>query len=214
MLSLRPPPVKKIRKNRTPGIVFVVVLHAFLGWAFVTGLAQQTVELLAENLEAAVVSEETVDEAPPPPPPPDFEPPPPVVPPPQVIIDLAPRQTANTAIQAVVDRPAPPPPVPAAPPPPPPITPPSARGNANAVGAADYPAISVRLREQGRVILRICVLGDGSVGDVMLVTSSGFSRLDDASITMVKRKFRYNPATQGGRPIEHCQNEAVTWQLR
>lgn len=210
--SLRPPPPRKMKKTRLPGVIFVVVLHIFLIWALINGLATATMELVAGNIEAAVVAEEQIEELAPPPPPPDFEPPPPVVPPPSVVINVQQSAVENTtAIQQVVDRAAPPPV--AAPPPPPPIQPFSAAGNQNRVTARDYPAISIRLRETGLVVVNVCVEADGSVSDVNIVESSGHERLDDATIRMVGNRFRYNPATQGGQPIRHCANQPVRWAL-
>ena len=201
-----------MKKNRLPGVIFVVVLHIFLIWALISGLATATMELVAGNIEAAVVAEEQVEELAPPPPPPDFEPPPPVVPPPSVVINVQQSAVENTtAIQQVVDRAAPPPV--AAPPPPPPIQPFTAAGNQNRVTARDYPAISIRLRETGLVVVNVCVEPDGSVSDVTVVESSGHERLDEATIRMVGNRFQYNPATQGGQPIRHCANQPVRWAL-
>jgi len=201
-----------MKKTRLPGIIFVIALHILLVWALISGLATATMELVAGNIEAAVVAEEQIEELAPPPPPPDFEPPPPVVPPPSVVINVQQSAVENTtAIQQVVDRAAPPPV--AAPPPPPPIQPFTAAGNQNRVTARDYPAISIRLRETGLVVVNVCVEADGSVSDVSIVESSGHERLDEATIRMVGNRFRYNPATQGGQPIRHCANQPVRWAL-
>ena len=210
--SLRPPPPRKMKKTRLPGIIFVIVLHIFLVWALISGLATATMDLVVGNIEAAVVADEQIEELAPPPPPPDFEPPPPVVPPPSVVINVQQSAVENTtAIQQVVDCAAPPPV--AAPPPPPPIQPFTAAGNQNRVTARDYPAISIRLRETGLVVVNVCVEADGSVSDVTVVETSGHERLDDATIRMVGNRFRYNPATQGGQPIRHCANQPVRWAL-
>lgn len=201
-----------MKKNRLPGVIFVVVLHIFLVWALISGLATATMDLVIGNIEAAVVTEEEIEDLAPPPPPPDFEPPPPVVPPPSVIIDIQRAPVENTtAIQQVVDRAAPPPV--AAPPPPPPIRPFTADGNGNRVTARDYPAISIRLRETGLAVVNVCVEADGSVSDVTLVTSSGHDRLDNATIRMVNNRFRYNPATQGDNAVRLCQEQPVRWAL-
>jgi protein TonB len=176
MQELRPPPPRKMKKKRLPGIIFVVVLHIFLVWALISGLATATMDLVRGNIEAAVVAEEQVE-----------------------------------AIQQVVDRAAPPPV--AAPPPPPPIQPWTPSGNQNRVTARDYPAISIRLRETGLVVVHICVEPDGDVTDVSIVNTSGHDRLDAATIRMVSNRFQYNPATQGGQPIRHCANQPVRWAL-
>jgi protein TonB len=213
MQSLRPPPPNKIKKTRLPGIIFVILLHLGFGYALYVGLQSSTMQLLISNIEAAVVAEDQVEELAPPPPPPDFEPPPPVVPPPSVVIDVQRAPVENsTAIQQVVDRVAEPPPE--APPPPPPIRPWTDAGNTNRVTARDYPAISIRLKEQGVAVVRVCVEPNGDVSDVTLVESSGHERLDDATIRMVSNRFRYNPATQGGQPVRFCQNQPVRWALQ
>jgi hypothetical protein len=71
------------------------------------------------------------------------------------VIDLstAPPPAQTTTITTTVDRPAEPPPVVAAAPPPPPPTPVVILARP-AVTEADYPAISLRLQEQGIVVFR------------------------------------------------------------
>jgi len=73
----------------------------------------------------------------------------------------------------------------------------------HAVTVADYPADSVRLREQGATRLSYLVLADGSVGQLKILNSSGSARLDEAATELV-RKWRFKPAMQNGA--------AVTWQ--
>ena len=203
------------KKDRTPGIIVVIAIHVLMVWALASGLANSTIELLRGDLETTVVAEVAEDEGPPPPPPPDFEPPPPTVAPPDISIDLAPQvQAQQQTITTVVERPAPPPPVVAAAPPPPPIIPPRP-GPRNVVDPnQDYPPISVRLQEEGRVQLAITVAADGTCKDAQVVTSSGKTRLDEASVNLCKRKFRWTPATQAGAPIEARVNMNVTWQLK
>ncbi|MBK6757815.1 MAG: energy transducer TonB [Moraxellaceae bacterium] len=46
--------------------------------------------------------------------------------------------------------------------------------------------MSRRLGEQGRVVLNVYILADGTVGEVKIKQSSGFSRLDDAALQAVK----------------------------
>jgi protein TonB len=213
MQNLRPPPSKPIKKNRMPGIIFVIGLHVVFVWALVSGLAQATVQLLRGDLETTVVAETTADDAPPPPPPPDFKPPPPTVPPPEIVIDLAPvQQQQQTTVTVATERPAEPPPVVAAAPPPPPPTPPT-RTDRSQVTEADYPPISIRLQEQGVVEIR-CLIGlDGMVKQTELVKTSGHNRLDEAAAAYAKRRFRYKPATQDGMPVEAWIVTRVTFRL-
>jgi periplasmic protein TonB len=67
--------------------------------------------------------------------------------------------------------------------------------------APQYPADSVRLNEQGRVLLRVSITASGVVSGSSIVQSSGFARLDQAARTTVAL-WRFRPATRDGRPIE------------
>ena len=59
----------KMGSGRITAIVIVAILHALLGYAFVTGLAYNVIKKAAEDLKTFNVEE--------PPPPPDEPPPPP-----------------------------------------------------------------------------------------------------------------------------------------
>lgn len=61
------------------------------------------------------------------------------------------------------------------------------------------PAISTRLGEAGRVIVRVQVGLDGKALQVQLKTSSGFARLDENALATVAR-WRFKPGTRGGTP--------------
>jgi len=54
---------------------------------------------------------------------------------------------------------------------------------------------------QGRVVLRILVRSDGSVGQVNLVESSGYPALDEAAVRAAAL-WRFAPATRDGQPVE------------
>ncbi|HEY1058233.1 MAG TPA: energy transducer TonB [Limnobacter sp.] len=75
-----------------------------------------------------------------------------------------------------------------------------------------YPALSRRLGEQGRVLVDVYILPDGSVGDLKLNKSSGFARLDDAAMTAVK-KWKYVPAKRGNQPIAFWYVQPVSFVL-
>ena len=66
--------------------------------------------------------------------------------------------------------------------------------------APNYPSISRRLGEQGKVLLRVQVAVDGTADSVVLQTSSGSSRLDQAALAAVK-KWRFVPAKRGGQAV-------------
>ena len=78
--------------------------------------------------------------------------------------------------------------------------------------APEYPAVSRRLGEQGRVLLDIYILPDGSVGEIKLKRSSGYARLDEAGLDAVRR-WRYVPAHRGNKPIPYWYVQPVTFSL-
>ena len=69
------------------------------------------------------------------------------------------------------------------------------------VTAADYPAQSIRLHEGGEVTVTYVVGENGSVAKCTVVLSSGSMRLDDAACAMVKKRWKYTPATQDGKTV-------------
>jgi protein TonB len=214
--ELRPVHGKGVKKNPWPGIIFVVAFHAVAIYALASGLANSTIQLLRGNVQAVVAVEKVEENAPPPPPPPDFKPPDVVAIAPEVTIDLAqaPPPAATTAITAA--PPKPPAPVAVAPPPPPPPPPPTpaVATTSHAVTADDYPAISIRLQEQGTVAIKFVIGADGSVSNCEVSTPSGKPRLDEAACRMVQRRWKYKPATQDGKPVSVSQQANVVFQLR
>ncbi len=84
--------------NRIISIVIVFLLHAFLGYALVTGLAYQAVTQLKQKITAVDVEEEKPpEEEPPPPPPEDFiEPPPQVITPPTPFTPPTPNKSSSS----------------------------------------------------------------------------------------------------------------------
>ncbi|HSI53796.1 MAG: energy transducer TonB [Ramlibacter sp.] len=105
------------------GWAAVILIHAFVLWALVTGTARKGLEIIKKPLEAAVIQEVIIPPPPPPPPkviePPKPQvpkveaPPPPFVPPPEV----TPPTTSAPSIASVATPPATPAVI--APPPPP-----------------------------------------------------------------------------------------------
>lgn len=67
--------------------------------------------------------------------------------------------------------------------------------------APAYPALSRKLREQGRVLLRVHVDTGGHPAQVALYESSGYARLDERAADTVRR-WKFQPARQGGQPVE------------
>lgn len=64
----------------------------------------------------------------------------------------------------------------------------------------DYPSLSMRMNEQGKVVLRVELGEDGRVANVEVRTSSGYQRLDAAALNTVK-KWRCKPAVRNGEAV-------------
>lgn len=64
-----------------------------------------------------------------------------------------------------------------------------------------YPVLARRLGEQGRVLLRVLVSGEGRAREVQVKEGSGFNRLDQAAREAVSY-WRFVPARQGRESVE------------
>ncbi len=207
-------------KNRMMAFGAVALLHVFLGYAFITGLALKAVKSIIEPLQTVNVEDEAPPPDEPPPPPPVEVEIPPFVPPPEVVIqsDTPPPVTIQT--QSTVQQTAPPvfaPPAPAAPPPPAPTVAPTRatdRGRGNTISEDDYPAASLRAGEEGVTRVTFVVGADGRVSTCNVVASSGSTRLDEATCNIIQRRFRYNPATREGAPVAETKTVPIRWQIR
>lgn len=76
-----------------------------------------------------------------------------------------------------------------------------------------YPALSRRLSEQGKVLLRVLVNRAGAADKIELKSSSGSSRLDDAALETVKH-WRFVPARQGDQPVAAWVLVPITFTLK
>ncbi|MFZ4623788.1 MAG: energy transducer TonB [Rhodoferax sp.] len=117
--------------RRIKGIVIVVLVHALIGYALVSGMARQGLNFIKKPLEVVVIQEVIIPPPPPPPPPPKVikspemnapkvNAPPPFVPPPDTptTVSTAPNIVATTQVPiapVVIASPPPPPPVVAGP---------------------------------------------------------------------------------------------------
>jgi periplasmic protein TonB len=78
----------------------------------------------------------------------------------------------------------------------------------------EYPANSVRNQEQGTTILNACVTTDGRLVDVHLAKSSGYPKLDEATVEWAK-KAKYKPAMFGEEALAVCNFRLEwVWQFR
>ncbi len=66
--------------------------------------------------------------------------------------------------------------------------------------APDYPSMSRRQGEEGRVLMKVLVSADGAAEDVQIEKTSGSDRLDNAAVAAVK-KWRFIPAKKNNQPL-------------
>lgn len=210
----------------------VLVLHAAALWALQSGLLRRAAEVMVpvELLSAIVVPPAPRAESPPPRPAAVPVPAPvpvqrrqaPVAPPaprPVAVPDAAP--TPSAPLGATEMQPAPPPvaaPVAAAPAPAPaavpaPVQLPSSDADYLQNPQPVYPAMSRRLGEQGKVVVRVLIGVDGSAQAAELRQSSGHPRLDQAALDVV-RQWRYVPGKRGGVPEPMWFNVPITFVLQ
>lgn len=79
--------------------------------------------------------------------------------------------------------------------------------------APAYPALSRRMNEHGRVLLRVHVTPEGSPAQIEIRESSGFERLDKAARDTVQR-WRFVPAKQGDRGVAAWVLVPISFSLR
>ncbi|MEQ1496084.1 MAG: TonB family protein [Novosphingobium sp.] len=85
---------------------------------------------------------------------------------------------------------------------------------ANWVTTNDYPANDLRAEHQGRTSYRLTIDARGAVSTCSITTSSGWPGLDRAACDNVKRRARFEPATdQTGARSAGSYSGAVTWQI-
>jgi protein TonB len=220
---------------RWPGIVVVVAAHALVLVALLSMEPAARAVGMQQPLMASLIAPPAppkVEEPPKPlPPRPRIEPPRPLLPPPVLSapepapapVTVAPPPPEPVPVPVVLPPPEPAPERPApvvaaAPPAPPaprvePVVAPRFDADYLDNPAPAYPALSRRMGEQGRVLLRVYVHADGSAGQVEVRESSGFERLDRAARETVAR-WRFVPARQGERPVAAWVLVPISFSLR
>jgi TonB family protein len=82
------------------------------------------------------------------------------------------------------------------------------------VSMNDYPSAARANEEQGTVEFELAISASGAVENCVIIQSSGSTSLDLATCNLVKRRARFNPATDSlGRPISAKSKDRLTWRL-
>ena len=76
-----------------------------------------------------------------------------------------------------------------------------------------YSPAEIRAGSQGSADVEIYVLPTGRVGDARILRSTGFERLDRATLEEAKRNWRLVPATRDGQPIAQWYRLRVVFKL-
>jgi protein TonB len=196
------------RQQRDPtrhllGITLVILVHAFVIYALVTGLARKAVEVIKKPLTAKIIEEIKLPPPPPPPPPPPKKiieppkvPPPPVqpyIPPPDIPVPTPPSEPVIAAVT-------PTPPVEPnviAPPPPPVQAPPkpSVRRGVSPIEVIkpQYPREAIRAGVQsGKVVALLSVDEKGNVTDVR-IKSAEPPRIFDREVLRTLMLWKFVP---------------------
>ena len=203
-------------QTRLIGAATVVLVNVGAAVAIMNGFGSTFYKPPVESEVVMIEEPEVVEDEPPPPPPIDVDLPPP---PPQVILpdfvfDTPPPQ--ENAIREVVSVPKPQAPVAAKPAPAPVISIRSLPKTGKRFERPEYPAASKRAGEQGEVTVSVCVDASGRMTDVKLVKSSGFPRLDEATVKGMT-KTRVEPAIgTDGKPMVYCNPPhtiTIVWNL-
>jgi protein TonB len=187
------------------GITFVVLLHALIIYALMTGLGRKMVEVIKKPLDAKIIEE--IKAPPPPPPPPkivqqarpqvEAQP---YVPPPDIPVQSAPSD-APTITAVTVEPPKqtyviapPPPPAVVAPPAPPAPPKPAVRRIVSRVSGEDptYPREAIRAGvSKGRVVARIHIDEKGNVIDIQFTVSEP-PRVFERAVRNVLQDWKLN----------------------
>jgi protein TonB len=198
--------VRAVPNRFTPqkaiGLAAAVLLQAGFIYALATGLASTIINKLPEELKVAVEQEKIAPKPPPPPPPQVDLPPPPVVPPPEINIQVP---TEAPSPITVTNKP------------PPPAPPKVVASTPVSIGrphqcVQQYPAMALRLGQEGTTLVSFKVMTDGSVSDVSVTKSSGYDSLDNEAVRCVER-WRYKPATQEGTAVVTPWQANVVWKI-
>jgi protein TonB len=204
--------------TRITALIVVALLHVVVGYALVTGLAYEGMAKVIKKVTTVDIKKDEPKKKVEPPPKQKAAPPPIVAPPPRINVNVTPPP-----VQTVVT---PPPPAPVVPvlappapvaPPPPRVQPksPQPKGNpGNWATSNDYPSRALREDREGTTGFRVAVGPDGRVTSCSVTSSSGSPDLDETACSLITRRARFTPATDGeGQPTSGSYSNRVRWQI-
>lgn len=201
------------RGERLANATMVVLLHAMLGYAMLYVSVKNDLIQLPPSISVRLLPmiEEKPEPARPLPPPPKPQVRKQPVAQPQPVLAVA-SPTATSSFTVAPQPPAPPPRPVVAAPPPAPVAVVAARFDADYLHNPKpvYPALSRRMNEEGKVLLKVRVSAQGTALDVAISKSSGFPRLDAAAVDAVTR-WRFVPARRGDEAVDSSVIVPITF---
>lgn len=201
----------------------IILLHVAFFYALQSGLLRHAAEVLPKEVMVSLITPERAPE----PPKPQRAPEPPktvpvvkkqVAPPPVPVVNTTPSPNAVTAPPA---PPTPPAPVEPAPPavsaPPAPAAPAIPKTVTSGIEylqppQPEYPAVSRRMGEEGKAVLRVLVSDKGRPERVEVQKSSGSARLDEAARQAVMRAV-FKPFIEDGKAVPAYAIVPIRFQL-
>jgi protein TonB len=189
--------------RRAAGLLAAGLLQAGFVWALVAGLDIRDLIIPVTPQIETFFDRGKIKPVEPPPAVRDVEIKPVVVPEPTITIDAGPRTGALTDTTTAIHTG--------------PAAGPADHGPVSVMAThtlPPYPALDIRLGNQGTVLLRLLVGTDGRVLDAQIVRTSGFETLDRAAQAWVIAHWRYQPAIRGGAAAQGVVNVAVKFDLK
>lgn len=203
------------RGERLANATMVVLLHVMLAYAMLYVSVKNELIQLPQSISVRLLPmiEEKPEPARPLPPPPKPQVRKQPVPLPQPVLAVA-SPTATSSFTVAPQPPVPPPQPVVVPPAPAPAAVVAARFDADYLHNPKpvYPALSRRMNEEGKVLLKVRVSGQGAALDVAISKSSGFPRLDAAAVDAVTR-WRFVPARRGDEAVDSSVIVPITFAL-
>jgi protein TonB len=197
-------------RRQFANITLVLLIHAGLLYALVSGLGHSMVQVFHDAAEVRVIEDIKPLDTPPP-----LPAPPKLLPPASTFVLPEIKVTTPSQSQLQVS---PPDVVPPAPPmadeqrPAPPVRVAPVIDAARSCTLPQYPAVSVRLGEEGAVDLEFLIDLDGRVADSRIAKSSGHARLDEAARAALAL-CRFSPGTVDGKPERSWGHLLYRWRL-
>ena len=215
---------EKDSTSRVIGLTAIIALHAFVGYAVVSGLGKKMIDVIKKPVETKIIEEvkpPPPKELPPPPPPPEVKaPPPPFIPPPEVVVNTPPppqpaiSQTTNVK-PATSELPRTPPPVkntgeatPA-----PKQAAETAHDKTGECEVPDYPRAAQRAGAEGTVRISFLVGTDNRVKEARIDKTSGNRELDKAAKEKLSECNRFKAGIVDGKPVESWATVDYVWKL-